>query len=56
LPSKPLLTRALSLQELVLPRTSWPTAATGAQLATRLKGAAPVLVGGSDRLLLHNPF
>jgi hypothetical protein len=28
--------------------------ATGARPATRLKGAAPALIGGGDRLLLHN--
>jgi hypothetical protein len=49
-----MLTRALSLQALVLPRTSWLTVATGARPATRLKGAALALVRGGDRLLLHN--
>jgi hypothetical protein len=28
--------------------------ATGARPATRLKGVVPTLVGGGDRLLLHN--
>jgi hypothetical protein len=50
----PLPTRALSLQVLALPRTPWPIAATGVRPVTRLKGAAPVLVGGGDRRLLHN--
>jgi hypothetical protein len=39
---------------LVLPRNPWPTAAIGVQPATRLKGAAPALIGGGDRQLLHN--
>jgi hypothetical protein len=49
-----LRTRALSLQVLVLPRTPWPTAATGARPATKPKGAVSALVGGGDRRLLHN--
>jgi hypothetical protein len=41
---------------LVLQKAQWQAAATGAEPATRLKGAAPVLAGGGDRQFLHNFF